>query len=137
MGSVILGIFIGLLVSLVIGFIGYVIYEALDLSYEIAGIIDVVVTIVLCIIATVAITLAVCSYDKLQSTCYIDRYHSVKTTIEDSLDSDKISGMERLQLVQNAIDQNMYLTQQQFDCRQWYGFLIDKGVLELEPINFE
>ena len=135
MGSLILGIGLGLLLSVVLGFIGWLIYDNLYETW--AEITCVITTIVLCLGFTIAITLAICSYDKLQSTCYIDRYHSVKATVEKSLDSDKISGMERFQLVQNAINENKYLVQQQFDCQQWYGFLIDKDVLELESINFE
>jgi hypothetical protein len=73
----------------------------------------------------------------LQSTCYIKKYNVTKQTIEESIKSNAISGMERLQLVQNVIDENKYLEQQQFDCQQWYGFLIDKDVLELKPINFK
>jgi hypothetical protein len=48
-----------------------------------------------------------------------------------------VGAMERLQLVQNAIDENKYLAQQKFDCQQWYGFLIDKDVLKLKPIDFD
>lgn len=135
MGSLVLGIVLGVVLSAIIGFIGSLIYESLYETW--AEITCVITTIALCLGFTIAITVAICSYDKLQSTCYIDRYYSVKTTIEESLDSDKISGMERLQLVQNAIDENKYLVQQQFDCQQWYGFLIDKDVLELKPINFK
>lgn len=136
MGTLVLGIILGLLALVIIGFIGFSIYDVFDMMNEIVGIIHIVVTIVLCVVVVIAIPVSMCSYDKLQSTCYIERYNSVKTTMEESLDSDKISGMERLQLVQSAIDENKYLVQKQFDCQQWYGFLIDKDVLKLDPIDF-
>jgi uncharacterized protein YacL len=136
MGSLILGLFLGLVVSAIIGLIDWLVFECI-LYETCAEITCVIITVILCIVLTTAITIGICSYDSLQSTCYIERYNITKQTTEESINSDKLSGMERLQLVQSAIDENKYLKQQQFDCQQWYGFLIDKDVLKLEPINFE
>lgn len=135
MGSLVFGLFLGVVASFVLGFIGSFIYDNLYETW--AEIVCIITTVVLCLASTISITLSMCSYEKLQSTCYVERYEVTKETIEKSIASDKISSMERLQLVQNAIDENKHLTQQQFDCQQWYGFLIDKDVLELETIDFD
>jgi predicted PurR-regulated permease PerM len=135
MASLILGIVIGIVLSIILAFIGWGIYGCLYETW--AEITCVVTTVILCIVLSVLITFGMCSYEKATYTRYIDRYTAVKETIEESIDSNEISGLERLQLVQNAIDENTYLAGLKFDCDQWYGFLINQNVKKLEPINFE
>ena len=134
MKSLILGLLLGLLISLLIIMIGSVIYDCCYERWQ--EITCLVIIISLCLISTIGITFGVCSYNKFQNICYIEEYKVTKQTIEESVKNTDITGFERLQLVDTAIKENKELKQKQFDCQQWYGFLIDEGVLELEPISF-
>ena len=136
MDSLILGIIIGGLLAIVIAIIGYFVYEGFMWDSK-ARIPCIVVTVFLCLATVFSITLGMCSHSKLKSSAYIEKYKTVKTTIEESIHSTSISGAERLQLVQTAVNENSNLAETQFDCKQWYGFLIDKDVLKLEPIDLD
>lgn len=58
-----------------------------------------------------------------------------KATIESSLQSDLLSGYERVALVQQAAEYNQELAERQYRVSQWYGFDESKDVLDLKPID--
>lgn len=62
-------------------------------------------------------------------------YLAQKATIESSLQSDLLSGYERVALVQQATECNAVLAKRQYKASQWYGFDECKDVLDLEPID--
>lgn len=62
-------------------------------------------------------------------------YRAQKATIESSLQSDLLSGYERVALVQQAAECNQELAERQYKASQWYGFDECKDVLDLEPID--
>lgn len=63
-------------------------------------------------------------------------YQASKYTIEQSLQNDKISGLERIELVKLANEKNEWLARTQYDIQQWYRFYLDKDlVLTLEKID--
>lgn len=66
---------------------------------------------------------------------YIEQYIATKSTIETSLKNDTLTGLERVQLVQQASKANSELAGYKYDCRQWYGIAFDDRALELEPID--
>ena len=68
---------------------------------------------------------------------YIDQYTVAKTTIEQSIHNDQLSGFEKIELVKQATEENKELAAKQYDARQWYGFAIPDEILELEPISIE
>ena len=62
-------------------------------------------------------------------------YRAQKATIESSLQSDLLSGYERVALVQQAAECNQELAERQYKASQWYGFDECKDVLDLKPID--
>lgn len=68
-------------------------------------------------------------------------YEAQKTTIEQSLQSDTLSGMERFELVKQASELNKWLAQKQFDYSKWYNFDLYDSVKEMyknaECINLD
>lgn len=68
---------------------------------------------------------------------WVVSYQAAKTTIESSLENEVLSGLERLDLVKQAVELNKELAANQYAAGQWYGFYIPDSVHELEPITFE
>lgn len=62
-------------------------------------------------------------------------YRAQKATIESSLQSDLLSGYERVALVQQATECNQELAERQYKASRWYGFDECQDVLDLEPID--
>lgn len=62
-------------------------------------------------------------------------YRAQKETIESSLQSDLLSGYERVALVQQAAECNQELAERQYKASRWYGFDECKDVLSLKPID--
>ena len=62
-------------------------------------------------------------------------YRAQKETIESSLQSELLSGYERVALVQQATECNQELAERQYKASQWYGFDECKDVLDLKPID--
>lgn len=62
-------------------------------------------------------------------------YRAQKATIESSLQSDLLSGYERVALVQQAAECNQELAERQYKASRWYGFDECQDVLDLEPID--
>lgn len=62
-------------------------------------------------------------------------YRAQKATIESSLQSDLLSGYERVALVQQATECNQELAERQYRASQWYGFDESRDILSLEPID--
>ena len=62
-------------------------------------------------------------------------YRAQKATIESSLQSDLLSGYERVALVQQATECNQELAERQYKASRWYGFDECEDVLDLKPID--
>lgn len=63
-------------------------------------------------------------------------YQASKYTIEKSLENVELTGLERLELVKQASEQNSWLAEKQYEVKQWYRFYLNKDiVLELEMID--
>ena len=62
-------------------------------------------------------------------------YRAQKATIESSLQSELLSGYERVALVQQATECNQELAERQYKASRWYGFDECQDVLDLEPID--
>ncbi len=135
MPGIILGILVGLLFALIIGVVGYVIYECVPYGKS-EGICK-VLTIGLCITAIITSISMIHDYDKKLYIQRIEKYKITKETIESSIASEELTGYERVQLVNTTIAENKELIGLQYDCQQWYGFAIDDSVMELEPIKFK
>ena len=66
---------------------------------------------------------------------YVDTYNIKKATYEASLQNETLSGLERMELVRRAAEANGTLAGYKYDCQQWYGWNMDKRILDLEFID--
>lgn len=65
----------------------------------------------------------------------IERYIASKEIIEESLDNDNLTGVEKFEIVKQAKEENKWLAEKQYEVKQWYRFYLDKDVvLNLEFI---
>lgn len=78
-----------------------------------------------------------CIGERNKSGKYIEQYLAEKQTIEKSLQNESLSGLERIELVKQAVETNKKLAGYQYDCKKWYGFNIDDRILELSFIDLE
>lgn len=76
-----------------------------------------------------------CYVEYTNSCCYVEKYEVIKTTIENSLSIESLTGFERIGLVNSATEYNATLSELKFKCNQWYGFTVTKDVLNLEYID--
>ena len=66
----------------------------------------------------------------------IASYQASKYTIEQSLNNEQLSGLERIELVKLANEKNQWLERTKYKVKQWYSFYLDKElVLSLEMIE--
>jgi len=120
-------ILLGLLLGLVIGWL------VCDSDYKFDGLLRIAIYAVSIIVTTVS----VCYASYMLSLSYIETYSSTKQLIEESLENSTLSGLERIELVGLAMEENKKLIHMQFTRKQWYGFTLSKSILELEPISLK
>ena len=123
MFSILIGLFGGL-VPLMVVFIIYVLVE----DYEKLFIGISCVALILTVMGSLYIRVEM-------SQQWAVGYRAQKATIESSLQSDLLSGYERVALVQQAAECNQELAERQYKASQWYGFDECKDVLDLKPID--
>lgn len=135
MFALVSGIILGMVLAVLIGFLVSVIH---DICYtKKSETIVLLVGAIACIAVLIFIPGALVNYDMHCYKSWTNEYKIQKDTIESSLRSEKIGGLERVELVKMAQDLNEELVENQYRCQQWYGFTGDKEVLNLEPIKFE
>lgn len=61
---------------------------------------------------------------------YIERYKAQKETIEQSLSSDALSGLERIELVNKAVDINGEVAARKAKSKLWYYVYTDKHIYD-------
>lgn len=135
MFALIVGIIFGVIVAVPVGILFSEIY-GVCFSRKSEKIVS-VAGIVACLIVLIGIPVACVNYDMHCYKSWTNEYKIQKETIESSLRSEKIGGLERVELVKMAQGLNTELVENQYRCQQWYGFTGDKEVLNLEPIKFE
>lgn len=120
----ILGLVIGLLIGALIGaFISA--YTDSVLSFFVSSI------LLMLIGGSIGIQVDRVSYDKK-----IANWENTKMIIEDSLKDEKLSQLEKINLVNTIVGYNMQLTELKEDVKQWwYFYLDDSKVNELEIIK--
>ena len=126
-----IGVFIGvLIISIMFAFI------AIDSMYrvkfwKVTGVfaIAILVSLILCI--PVRFMALNSNYE------YIQKYKSLKITYETSIKSDNLTGLEKIQIVNEIADINSELAKKQYISTRWYGFEIPKEIAELEPIKID
>ena len=69
---------------------------------------------------------------------FAEKFIVQKTTIEQSLESEHLSGLEKIELVNKAVDLNGELAERKLKLTRWYNVLWDKGVYkDIDYIKFE
>lgn len=123
---------------IVVSIAGYAFVEIYDTCYSktVEKIVLIAGTIV-CLVALIGIPAAFVNYDIHCYKRWTNEYKIQKETIENSMRSEKIGGLERVELVKMVQELNKELAKKQYRCQQWYGFTGDKEVMNLEPIKFE
>ena len=130
MWSILLGFLLSLLVGILVWLIGMVVSDSCY-NDDLVRVIFIILAILVVVCGTVA-----GGYIEYTTSCkYVSEYEVIKTTIENSLSTDSLTGFERAELVNAATEYNAELSGYQFKCNQWYGFTISKDVLNLEYID--
>lgn len=66
----------------------------------------------------------------------VEKYKANKYTIETSLQNNNLTGLERIELVKQASEQNSWLAEKRYEVQQWYNFYLNKDiVVKLELID--
>ncbi len=69
---------------------------------------------------------------------FVSKYEMQKTTIETSLNSDVVSGLERIELVNKAVELNGELAERKARCDRWHHILYDNHIYDnVEFIKFD
>lgn len=123
MSGIVMGMFVGLLPLLVVLLI-YVLVEDHEKLFIMIG----CVVFILTVMGSLYIRVEM-------SRQWAVGYRAQKATIESSLQSDLLSGYERVALVQQAAECNQELAERQYKASRWYGFDECKDVLDLKPID--
>ena len=128
------GIIVGVILSVAVGLI---VIGVLNINYVCYGrrvLWKIIITtiLILCIVVGAVIGGYVVH---TASQEYIGEYTSVKTTIEDSLTFDNLTGFERAALVTKAAEYNGNLAKYKVKCSKWYGFVLTDEILDLEYID--
>lgn len=101
---------------------------------ERAFVITLVVTAVLSVLITVGSAI---SFDD-SNRAYTEIFNAKKTTIEQSLNSDVLSGLERIELVKMATEMNGDLASRKYSIKRWYTITSDKNMFDdLEYIKLD
>ena len=123
MFSILIGLFGGL-VPLMVVFLIYILVDDYEKLFIRIGCVAFILAVIVSLYMSVEM-----------SRQWAVGYLAQKATIESSLQSDLLSGYERVALVQQATECNQELAERQYKASQWYGFDECKDVLDLKPID--
>ena len=71
------------------------------------------------------------------SSKYVETYSVVKETVERALDSEELTGFERMELVNTATEHNRELADKKYTASKWYGSFMDERLKDLEYISLD
>ena len=130
----------GFMSSFFIGIVLVLVYLGLDAIYEYKWSEKIFKTIryicvIICFVSWCLITSVLIDLEKTNNGSWTQQYISQKQLIEDSLKNEKLSGLERVELVKQANELNAELIDKQIKCVKWYNFTMDDTVLELELVS--
>lgn len=130
--GVIVGFIILILIFILIGLAGWLIY---DCNCDFNKAVIVTITVIYSIVAITTSFFVPYYIAKEDSNSYVNSYIIKKTTIEDSLKSETLTGFERAELVKQATEINADLAQKKYEITKWYGFYLNKEIENLEYID--
>ena len=136
--GIILGFIVLILIFILIGTVGWLIYDQYN-EYDVwrgkRGIVTVTIIAIYLIIAITTSFFVPYYVAKEDSNSYVNSYTVKKTTIEDSLKSETLTGFERAELVKQATEINAGLAEKKYEITKWYGFYLSKEIKNLEYID--
>ncbi len=97
--------------------------------------------IILLVVAFIAMSLTVfggIGIETEDQKVFVKIYETKKITIEQSLSNENLSGLERIELVKQAVDLNGELAERKARCERWHCVLYDKTIFnEVEFISLD
>lgn len=94
--------------------------------------------ILLVIIIVTLITVMAANIERHKVNAEVEGYKMVKYTIEQSLENDNLTSLERIELVKQASEYNKWLGEAKYKVTVWYNFHLDEdNVLQLEEIKLD
>lgn len=97
-----------------------------------------VISIILGLIIWIAAVFISIGVSTQNERIYVSKFEAQKITIEQSLESDVISGAERVQLVNKAVELNGELAEKKAKFDSWYYVHYDNSIYDdVEPIVFD
>lgn len=131
-------ILIGFMIALLVGLVCALVWIVVDGEYSSKTSKNTLcIGVVITILTWVVVSALLIDSDKTTYRAWTQKYISQKQLIEESLDNEKLSGLERVELVKQANELNAGLIDKQFLCVKWYSFAMDDKVLELEPVSLK
>lgn len=116
MGALVIGIIGAIIIDAVVAFITWLIYDSCFEDFKeravIAG------GVVICIAVLILVPAATVNYDINLYKSWTKEYEVQKETIESSMKSEKVGGLERIKLLEIANELNAELVQKQYRCQQ-------------------
>lgn len=133
-----MGIILGFIVLILIFiFIGLGLCTIFDFysDWDSNKVVIITITVIYSIIAITTSFFVPYYVEKEDSNSYVNSYTVKKTTIEDSLKSETLTGFERAELVKQATEINAGLAEKKYEITKWYGFYLNKEIKNLEYID--
>lgn len=130
--GVIVGFIILILIFILIGLAGWLIY---DCNCDFNKAVIVTITVIYSIVAITTSFFVPYYIAKEDSNSYVNSYIIKKATIEESLKSESLTGFERIELVKQATEINADLAQKKYEITKWYGSYLNKEIENLEYID--
>lgn len=132
--GVIIGFIVLILIFILIG-LGLCTIFDFYLDWDSNKVVIITITAIYLIIAITTSFFVPYYVEKEDSNSYVNSYAIKKTTIEDSLKSETLTGFERAELVKQATEINADLAQKKYEITKWYGFYLNKEIENLEYID--
>jgi len=129
--DVILSVLIGLFLSV------FVIAGECDTDHP--KLVKVLVSILMLLVITTVVFFGITEFSKMKIQRDVAEYKSIKYTYESAVQSENLGGLERLQIIDVAIEKNTWLADQQFYASTVWWFNIPQdikdAVIALESIQ--
>lgn len=135
MDSIVIGVLLGALVGVLLCAIVLAIEDCLVYNPKVSKVLLNVAVPMILIVSTVVGGAIGTNVGKHFNASYIEQYKVTKQVIEESVTNSELSGLERVELVKQAVEENQKLVSKQYDSQQWYGFTIPDEIVELTLIN--
>lgn len=97
-----------------------------------------IITVIITVIVLICSTLVGIGLTTENERIYVAKYEMQKLTIEQSLDSNMLTGLERVELVNKAIELNGELAERKTSFNLWHHVHYDDGIYDnVDFISFE